>query len=171
MFCNLCSFSPPPSFRHRCSKTERDAQHFILNVKVNSLCIQYEVLHFSFNEDRGCAAAACRGEAAEVEERWMQGGWGSSFLCTEAAAGGFPGLFLPLSSSVSLFSASALQFCFFFPFRGFPCYSCTSSQPGPSSTPSPNPYEVMQLPPTSIPPAVWRARGTKQMQRGMKKRI
>lgn len=138
------SFFPPLSFRHRCSKTERDAQRLILNVKENSLCIQYEVLHFSFNEERGCAAAAWW----ERLQRWRRGG------STDAAAGGFPGLFLPLFASVPLFSALALQFCFFFfPFRGFPCYSCTSPQPGPSSTPSPNPYEVVQLSPTSIPPA------------------
>lgn len=146
MFCNSCFF-PPLSFGHRCSKTEWDAQHFILNVKENSLCIQYEVLHFGFNEDRDCAAAACRGEAAEVEERWKRGGGcgggEESPSCAQTAAGGFPGLFLPLSASVSLFSASALHF-FFFP--GIPYYSCTSPQPGPSSTPSPNPYEAVQLP-------------------------
>lgn len=112
--------------------------------------------------------------AGERLQRWRRGGsggwgWGSSFLCTDAAAGGFPGLFLPLSASVSLFSASALQFCFVFSFWGFPCYSCTSPLPGSSSTPSPNPYEVVQLPPSLQP--MWRARGSKQMQWRIKIRI
>lgn len=154
------------TFRHRCSKTERDAQQFILNV-----CIQYEVLHFSFNEDRGCEAAACRGEAAEVKERWKQGGWGggSSFLCAEAAAEGFPGLFLPLSASVSLISASALQFFFL--------SGASLVIPAPALSPAPPPPHLPdRIKPcgTPLPPSLqpmWRAKGSKQMQRGMKIRI
>lgn len=107
-------------------------------------------MHFSFNEDRRCAAAACRGEAAEVEERWKQGG-GDPPSCAQTAAGGFPGLFLPLSASVSLFSASALQFFFFLS-------GASLVIPAPALSPAPPPphLPVRMKPcssPTSIPPA------------------
>lgn len=161
-------FFSPLSFRHRCSKTERDAQHFILNVKGNSLFIQYEVLHFGFTEDRGCAAAACRGEAAEVEERWKRW-WGVGILlpvhrrCSRGLPWAFP---TSLCLSVPLFCLGSAVL-FFFSFRGFPCYSCISPQPGPSSTPSPNPYEAAS--PYLLPSSRWG--GQEAANRCMKIRI